>query len=118
MSNSPDDLMIEAQSQILAGDKVSAEQTFQKILLNFPDHKPALVELNKLKGAKGSSGPILKGSIHEYIESLGALFRQGKLKETIKVGTYLANEYPDQIDLHALVGTANLKLKKLLRKKN
>lgn len=112
MSNSPDDLMIEAQSQILAGNKVSAEQTFQKILLNFPDHKPALVELNKLKGAKASSGPILKGSIHEYIESLGALFRQGKLKETIKVGTYLANEYPDQLNLHTLVGTANLKLKK------
>ncbi len=103
MQLSVQQLLLSARKHAKNGHIAEAKKQYLSVLMKFPNNKPAqlgLAALNALNESKTAT------SAQNQIKAVVKLYNQGRLREFIKRGNALLEQYPQTPFLHNLVGVA------------
>ncbi len=100
MSNKPLSVnlaLIKAKTFVKKGAPDQAMQLYQAVLKRFSGNKRAIEGLKSLERTKPNQEQIVlnKAPTQEQINSLIALYNQGRLQEALDQGAALAEQYPN-----------------------
>jgi tetratricopeptide (TPR) repeat protein len=99
--------LMSAKKHAKKGDMAKAKSLYLSILAKFPKNKPAQAGLAALDGMKNP--PADKG-LQDQINTVVALYRQGRAKEVLDHATRILMQHPRTVLLHNILGATYIGL--------
>ena len=96
MSLSVDQALRKAGSHARKGEADLAAQIYKSVLEQYPKNKQALEGLKALQQPTAVNVATNAGPSRQRIDALTALYKQGKLQETMAQGEALAKQFPNE----------------------
>ncbi|OGA49728.1 MAG: hypothetical protein A3G25_05310 [Betaproteobacteria bacterium RIFCSPLOWO2_12_FULL_63_13] len=108
-SLSVDRALLKAQTHVKKGEWVQAAQIYEAVLKKFPQNQRAIDGLNAVQQQHPNKEEAAEVGepVQDAIDGLLALYRQGRLRETIEQGVALADRFPNEPFIPNIIGAAN-----------
>jgi len=97
-----------AERLVKQGETALAVEEYQRVLEAYPNNRPAQQGLKALQKPIPEMGVAGAGPGQQQVESLMALFNQGRLQETLAQGEALLKQFPDTPFLLNLLGATSM----------
>jgi tetratricopeptide (TPR) repeat protein len=110
MPLSVDQALREAKSHARKGEADLAAQKYKGVLQKYPKNKRAIEGLKALQSSTPVNVATISGPSRQQINGLTALYKLGKLQETLVQGEALAKQFPNEPITANLLGAVCFEL--------